>query len=100
MSAEDWNVGFAKSLGVYLGGRSIPDQDADGRRVLDENFYVIFNAHYEALDFVVPDLDWGRSWQRILDTATASVESTGPRCAASTAIHVGARSTVILRRVA
>jgi glycogen operon protein len=100
MSAEDWNVGFAKSLGVYLGGRSIPDQDADGRRVLDATFYVIFNAHYEALDFVVPDLDWGKSWQRILDTATVSVESTGPRCAAGTAIHVGARSTVILRRVA
>src|SRR5215467_8694609 len=100
MSAEDWNVGFAKSLGAYLGGRSIPDQDADGRRVLDATFYVIFNAHYEALDFVVPDLGWGKSWQRILDTATASMENAGPRSAAGTAIHVGARSTVILRRVA
>jgi glycogen operon protein len=100
MSAEDWNVGFAKSLGVYLNGRSIPDLDADGRRVLDDTFYVIFNAHYEPLDFVIPDLDWGKSWQRILDTATTSREGTGLRCAAGTAIHVGARSTVILRRVA
>jgi len=100
MSAEDWNVGFAKSLGVYLNGRSIPDLDADGRRVLDDTFYVIFNAHYEPLDFVIPDLDWGKSWQRILDTATALLAGTGRRCAAGTAIHVGARSTVILRRVA
>jgi isoamylase len=100
MSAEDWHVGFAKSLGVFLSGRSIPDLDADGTRALDETFYVIFNAHYEPLDFIVPNLDWGKSWLRILDTASASVESTGPRCAAGTAIHVGARSTVILRRVA
>ena len=100
MSAEDWNVGFAKSLGVYLNGRSIPDLDADGRRVLDDTLYVIFNAHYEPLDFVIPDLDWGKSWQRILDTATTALEGTGLRCAAGTAIYVGARSTVILRRVA
>jgi glycogen operon protein len=100
MSAEDWNVGFAKSVGVYLGGRSIPDLNADGSRALDETYYVIFNAHYEALDFVIPDLDWGKSWQRILDTAAASLETAGPRCAAGTAIHVGARSTVMLRRVA
>jgi glycogen operon protein len=98
MSPEDWNAGFAKSLGVYLGGRSIPDLDGDGRRIVDDTFYVIFNAHYEPLDFVIPDLDWGKSWQRILDTGKA-FGSGGASCEASTPVHVGARSTVILRRV-
>ena len=100
MSSEDWNVGFAKSLGVYLNGRGIPDFNARGRRIVDDTFYVIFNAHYEPLEFDLPDLDWGKTWQQILDTARTSVEKNGPRYSAGAALHVGARSTVILRRVA
>ncbi len=100
MSGEDWNVGFAKSLGVYLNGRGIPDLDPSGRRIVDDTFYVIFNAHYEPMDFVIPDLDWGRSWEQMLDTAKGSIEEHGSRCAAGTATRVEARSTVILRRVA
>ena len=100
MSAEDWNAGFAKSLGVWLGGRGIPDVDADGRRIADDTFYLVFNAHYEALDFVIPDLDWGKSWIEILDTGKAPAQDGGSRYEAGTPLHVGARSTVILRRVA
>jgi len=100
MSDEDWNAGFAKSLGVWLGGRSIPDLDADGRRVSDDTFYLVFNAHYEALDFVIPDLDWGKAWIEILDTSRVPAQNGGARYAAGTPMHVGARSTVVLRRVA
>jgi isoamylase len=99
MSAEDWNAGFAKSLGVWLGGRSIPDVDELGRRVVDDTFYLVFNAHYEELDFVVPDLDWGKTWLEIVNTAKGTFESGGARYEAGIPMHVGARSTVILRRV-
>ena len=100
MSPEDWNVGFAKSLGAYLNGRGIPEPDADGRRIVDDSFYLIFNANYDPMDFVLPDFDWGRSWEQVLDTATGSVEENGRRYTAGSQLKVEARSTVILRRVA
>ena len=99
MTPEDWHVGFAKSLGVYLNGRGIPDLDSNGQRIVDDTFLVVFNAHYEPLDFIIPDLDWGKSWLHILDTTRGFVEESGPRAAAGTSIRLGARSTVILRRV-
>src|SRR5260370_20513321 len=54
MSDEDWGAGFAKSLGVFLNGDEIPSVDAAGRRVVDQSFYLIFNAHCEPVDFVLP----------------------------------------------
>lgn len=27
MSEEDWNVGFAKTVGIFLNGRGIPETD-------------------------------------------------------------------------
>ena len=68
MSDEDWGAGFAKSLGVFLNGDEIPNVDAAGRRVLDESFYLIFNAHWEPVEFVLPPETWGHSWSRVLDT--------------------------------
>src|SRR6202021_4333151 len=35
MSDADWAVGYAKSLGVFLNGRAIPDPDVHGRPVVD-----------------------------------------------------------------
>jgi isoamylase len=61
--------GFAKSLGVFLNGRAIPTPDERGERIYDESFYVIFNAHHEALPFTLPDERWGTSWVTVFDTA-------------------------------
>ena len=48
MSDEDWQAGFAKSLGVFLNGDAIPTRDERGERVVDDSFYVMFNAHSRA----------------------------------------------------
>src|SRR6202041_3118275 len=68
MSDEDWGAGFAKSLGMFLNGDEIPGVDAAGRRILDQSFYLIFNAHWEPVEFVLPAEIWGQSWTRVLDT--------------------------------
>src|SRR5689334_19532977 len=39
MTEEDWNVTFAKSLGVFLNGEGIHYVDARGQRVRDDSFY-------------------------------------------------------------
>src|SRR5580704_17975545 len=101
MSDEDWGAGFAKSLGVFLNGDEIPNVDAAGRRVLDESFYLIFNAHWEPVEFVLPPEIWGQSWSRVLDTrnGAAPTEDTWAR-AAGTKIKIESRSLVVMRREA
>jgi glycogen operon protein len=101
MSDEDWGAGFAKSLGVFLNGDEIPSVDAAGRRVLDQSFYLIFNAHWEPVEFVLPPEVWGQSWTRVLDTRNgdAPAEDDWQR-AAGTRINVDSRSLVVMSRVA
>jgi glycogen operon protein len=68
MTDEDWRSGFARSVGVFLNGRDIPTPDARGEPVVDDSFYLMFNAHYEALRFRVPPCRWGDRWLKVLDT--------------------------------
>jgi isoamylase len=101
MSDEDWGAGFAKSLGVFFNGDEIPSVDAAGRRVLDQSFYLIFNAHWEPVEFVLPPEIWGQSWTRVLDTRNgdAPAEDNWQR-AAGTKINIESRSLVVMSRVA
>jgi len=97
MAEDDWGQGFAKSLGVFLNGAAIPNPNPRGEPVTDDDFYVIFNAHHEALSFVLPGADWGQRWELALDTAIgwpeeAQILEAGDR------IEAAARSLVVLRQ--
>ncbi|HMV89154.1 MAG TPA: glycogen debranching protein GlgX [Cyclobacteriaceae bacterium] len=69
MTDDHWQHSFAKSLGVYLNGKGIHTVHADGSAVVDDSFYVIFNAHHEPLDFKLPPEKYGKQWEAILDTS-------------------------------
>jgi glycogen operon protein len=103
MSDQDWQAGFAKSLGVFLNGHAIPTRDEQGRRIVDDSFYVMFNAHSEALEFVLPESKWGEQWTIALDTSAipdhVEVETVGRTLAAGERLHVQAWSLVLLRRL-
>jgi isoamylase len=104
MTDQDWNAGFAKSLGVFLNGNAIPTRDEHGRRVNDDSFYVMFNAHSEQVEFVLPESKWGETWSIALDTSEeldhVEVDKTGRQVGAGERLHVPAWSTVVLRRLA
>ena len=100
MAEEQWGEGFAKALGVFLNGESIDSPDARGERVVDQSFYVLFNAHYEPLPFVMPKGDWGKEWIVVLDTNKALLEEEEQRYKPGDEIPVEARSVKLLRRVA
>jgi isoamylase len=68
MSDNDWEAGFARSVGVFLNGSGITDRDRRGRRITDDSFLLLFNAHHEKIEWTLP-LQWGESWTLILDTA-------------------------------
>lgn len=59
MAEGDWAQGYAKSLGIFLNGSTIPNPNPHGEPVTDKNFYMIFNAHHESLIFTLPGNGWG-----------------------------------------
>jgi glycogen operon protein len=99
MSEERWGEAFSKSLAVFLNGRAIPEPDQDGRRVSDDTFYLLFNAHHEPLAFTVPGRPLGRRWVRVLDTREPRLEEGDHGLEAGQTLTVEARSLVALRRV-
>ena len=101
MSDEDWQAGFAKSLGVFLNGQAIATRDERGRRVVDDSFYMMYNAHHEAIDFVMPEPKWGERWTVVLDTNQTcdhvTIDDSGHVLEAGEKLNVQAWSTVVLR---
>jgi len=69
MASEDWGVGYVKALGVFLNGKTIPNPNPRGEPVIDDSFYLIFNASGETLEFTLPHSDWSDRWIQELDTA-------------------------------
>ncbi|GMA85224.1 hypothetical protein GCM10025868_04740 [Angustibacter aerolatus] len=69
MSAEDWTNGYARSLAVFCNGSAIPEPDRRGAPTTDDSFLVLFNGHHETLEFQAPDVQYGQTWQIVLDTS-------------------------------
>ena len=61
MTDEDWDAGYAKSLAVYLNGHGIRETDERGEEVLDDHFYLAYNASHEPIDFCLPSDDYAQS---------------------------------------
>jgi isoamylase len=102
MSEEDWRVGYAKSLAVFLHGRAIKRLGEHGEVIKDDSFYVIFNAHHEPLAFQLPDGKFGEKWQKVLDTnddappelrRSRRVQTLAP----GSSVEVRARAMMLLR---
>jgi glycogen operon protein len=90
MSEEDWEAGFAKSLGVFFSGDAVTAVDDRGRPTLDDSFLVLFNAHFEPISFTLP-AKYGLAWRLEVDTA-----GTLPPDIKET-VEVEPRSLIVLR---
>ena len=69
MKPEDWDAGFGRSIGMFLNGNGIRGMDTRGARVVDDSFLLLFNAHDEALDWVLPPEEFAPAWRLVIDTA-------------------------------
>src|SRR5688572_20115451 len=69
MADEDWDAGYAKSLAVYLNGHGIRSTDERGEDVVDDHFYLAFNASHEPMDFCLPSEEYAQAWTVVVDTA-------------------------------
>ncbi|NEM97589.1 glycogen debranching protein GlgX [Pontibacter burrus] len=96
MTDEHWNHDFAKSLAVYMNGHGLRSVGPKGEVILDDDFYVIFNAYHEPLKFKLPPEKYGSKWVKLIDTTTGQVGEEGKVYAAGKTLEVGGRSVVLL----
>ncbi|QEC53085.1 glycogen operon protein [Anseongella ginsenosidimutans] len=97
MTGDHWNHDFARSLGIFLNGHGLHTRGSKGEMIVDDNFYVIFNAHHDSLDYVLPPEEYGTRWTKILDTGENGAEAQGIH-GAREAISVKGRSVVLLQQ--
>jgi glycogen operon protein len=94
MGDDDWDAGFASSVGLFLNGDAITDRDRRGQRVTDDSFLLLFNAYHEPIDWTLPK-QWGEWWELMLDTSGPGRE--GGAFASSVTLPVAGRSVVVLQ---
>jgi len=95
MSESDWAAGEARLMGMWLNGSAIPEPDGRGRRILDDDFLIIFNAGADDATFTLPTGAWGGTWSIEVDTGADVVD--GECHGAGSALPVGGRSIIVLR---
>ena len=97
MTDNDWSVGYARSLAVFLNGESITATGPHGERIVDDSFLAFFNAHPEPITFVVPTGLGGSQWVVVVDTS--SDHDRGAEISSNETWEIGAWSVVLLRRL-
>ena len=95
MTEADWTNGEARLVGVWLNGSAIPEPDKRGRRILDDDFLILFNSGADEAAFTLPKGAWDGRWLIEVDTDAVTVDP-GWHSAGS-ALDIGPRSLVVLR---
>jgi isoamylase len=101
MGEDDWHQSYARAVATFLNGERLAAPDKRGRKVIDDSFLILFNAHYEDIQFTLPSVDYGEWWSVILDTAEddgGGHAEGGDTYSPGELVHVVARSVVVLRR--
>jgi glycogen operon protein len=95
MTDDDWENGYAKAVGVFFNGTAIPTPDAFGGKVLDDDFYVLFNASDAPIAWTIPGAPFDRAWVVELDTEPS--HEPGADVAAGDVVALVERSMLVLR---
>jgi pullulanase/glycogen debranching enzyme len=98
MSDDEWNLGFARCLGMYLAGDAIGELDGRGAPVTDDNFMLLINAHHEEIPFVLPGFRSSVRWRVTIDTSRTGADPDARRHARGEVFRLQGRSLVLLRQ--
>ncbi|MDQ4065078.1 MAG: glycogen debranching enzyme, partial [Actinomycetota bacterium] len=99
MTEEQWNQGFARTIGVFLDGEQSAQRGPRGERITDDSFLLLFNAHDGAIGFTLPSPQWGDEWALAIDTNEPLVEEGSKVFKAGEEVAVEGRAVVVLKRV-
>ena len=99
MAERHWNQGYAKVIGIYLNGHSLPGTNIFGQRMTDDTFLLLLNAYWESIEFSLPAKRWAKYWEPLLDTALGGfIDDEVTPIAARTPVAVEGRSLQLLRK--
>jgi isoamylase len=98
MTQHDWNREDGHVVGVFLNGDQLQEVDDRGREIRDDSFVLLFNAHFEDVEFRLPGERFGRVWCSELSTSDPDEEPGARRFAAREAVSLPSRSLLVLRR--
>jgi glycogen operon protein len=99
MTRRDWQGG-EHVLGMFLNGREIDTPGPRGEDIEDDSFLILFNAHHEERQFMLPRRRFGAQWTLELTTSDPSAAPGSTSYGARTEVAVISRSIVMLKRVA
>ncbi len=96
MTHENWHQDFAKSLMIFLNGEAIPSPDLWGRKIIDDSFLFLVNAHYETLKFTLPPESWSEKWEWVLDTGRGGFVEEEESVKGGSVVQIESRALAIL----
>ncbi len=99
MTEKQWNDGLTKAISIFLNGEEIATLGTRGERVIDDSFLILFNAHYEMLEFVLPEGLQKWEWVVQIDTTRPRFVRRGRRYQEDKGITVEGRSLMLLQRL-
>jgi glycogen operon protein len=100
MTEKQWLVSYAKAMEIFLNGEGIVTPGPRGERIIDESFLLFFNAHYETIEFALPNVFQDREWEIVIDTNEPRFISPGKLIMGEQTVRVTDRSIMVLRRLA
>ncbi|MFJ4922898.1 glycogen debranching protein GlgX [Streptomyces sp. NPDC088725] len=100
MQDKNWQRDDARAIAVFLNGDAISEPGPRGSRVTDDSFLILLNGHHEPLDFLLPPMAYGDSWQTAVDTAAAADADVADETEfkAGSTVRAEAHSTLVLIR--
>lgn len=98
MTDGQWEMDYAKAVGIFLNGEEIATPGERGERIVDASFLLFFNAHYEAIEFMIPEGLQPWTWSVIIDTCHDRFLDGSLHYTQDKAIYVEARSVMVLQR--
>jgi isoamylase len=96
MTEEQWRNPAECCLGMFLAGQGLDETDERGRKLGDENFLVLLNAHHEDIEFMLPAFSPGTRWVAWMDTSRENgLRNADTHCGGAN-YRLQARSMVVL----
>lgn len=98
MTEEDWhNGGWMRTIGLLLFGTAPEIRAPRGGRARDDDFFLLLNAHSEAVEFRLPPEARRRRWTYVIDTSRGDLP-VDEFLVQKGRICLEPHSTVVLRR--
>ncbi|MEU8816999.1 glycogen debranching protein GlgX [Actinoplanes sp. NPDC048796] len=97
MTEADWNTRSGMTMTVFLNGHGIPERDALGEAIIDDSFLILFNPLGEHVAFTLPDRQFGRTWEVVVNTADPLLAARRKTTKAGGQYEVSGHTMVVLR---